>query len=73
MASTSNSSKQGPILNDKNYSIWAIKIKSYLKNLNCWEVVETKYEDPSAQELAQMMNAQNNANAEKKRKDSRDL
>ena len=73
MASTSNPSTQGPILNDKKYSIWAIKMKSYLKNLDFWEAIETKYEEPSAQELAQMTNAQRNAYVENKRKDSRAL
>lgn len=73
MASTSNPSTQGLILNDTIYSIWAIEMKSYLKNLDCWEVVETKYEESSAQELVQIINAQKNDNVENKRKDSRSL
>lgn len=73
MASTSNLRTQVPILKDKSYSIWAIKMKSHLKNLDCWKAIETKYENPSAHELAQMKNTQKNENIKNKRKDSRAL
>ena len=33
----------------------AIKMKRYLKILDCWEVVGTNYEDPSAHNLTQKM------------------
>ena len=29
-----------PILNRRNYHLWAIKMKAYLKGLGLWEIIE---------------------------------
>ena len=40
MASRSFSAASPPVFSGENYQTWAIKMKTYLKALNFWDVVE---------------------------------
>lgn len=73
MASTSNQNPQGPILSSNNYEMWTVKMRSFLRNLECWEAVVTKFEEPDPTDLATMTNNQRNVVAESRKKDSRAL
>lgn len=73
LASTNNQNTQGPIMNGTEYPMWVLIMKSFWKNLDYWDVVFTKYEEPKAAELATMINAQINASVESKIKDYKSL
>jgi hypothetical protein len=45
MKAEANFSHATPLVFDeKNYQLWAVKIKSYLETLDIWEVVEKDYD-----------------------------
>ena len=46
MSSSNYSPLPPPVFNGENYPIWIVKMKTYLKARDLWEVVETSKEPP---------------------------
>ena len=46
MASSSNVTLSVPQFSGKNYQIWVVKMKSYLKSLGLWEIVDVDKQVP---------------------------
>ena len=46
MASSSNVTLSVPQFSGENYQIWVVKMKSYLKSLGLWEIVDVDKQVP---------------------------
>lgn len=59
----------GPMLNDKNYELWSIKMPTFLQLNKCWNMVEKEFTEPTAATLAAMTNANKKALNESRDRD----
>jgi hypothetical protein len=62
---------QGPILLGKNYGFWSLRMRSFLKAQDCWDLVDHRYVEPDPADLAAMNNQERTAQAEPRKRENK--